>query len=339
MRKTIRYIIISIISVVLTLLVVGIISINIFSNQKAEELAIDPDVTYTAEEAEELIEDAKQEGRISVLNDIRLSLEKGDTVISILKSLYPEYIVVAANSKYNFVPIESSLAKNNYEIDNLTEDTENGRLFYQEDGQVVSHFGIDVSSHQGDIDWAKVKEDGVEFAIIRAVYRGYGTGKLVVDEYCTKNIEGAKAAGIKVGVYVFSQAINQDEVKEEAATVENLISGYDIDLPVVFDVEKVNDSQGRANKLSVDERTDLTIAFLEDMESKGYDTMIYHNTEMGAMLLDLNRLTDYKKWFAGYNKEFYWPYQFDLWQYSETGQVSGVNSNVDLDIWLGDFPY
>ena len=168
----------------------------------------------------------------------------------------------------------------------------------------------------------------------RAVYRGYGTGKLVVDEKCIQNIEGAQAAGIDVGVYVFSQAVTQAEVLEEASTVLNLLDGYTLQLPIVFDVEKVSDSEARTNSLSVEDRTALTITFLEAVQNAGYDSMIYHNTEMGAMLLDFTQLTSYKKWFAGYNKEFYWPYEFDMWQYSETGKVNGIDGYVDLDIWL-----
>ena len=182
------------------------------------------------------------------------------------------------------------------------QEDDNGRYSYVEDGITTSRFGIDVSSHQGDIDWDAVAADGVEFAFIRAVYRGYGTGKLVIDEKCIQNIEGAQNVGIDVGVYVFSQAISQAEVLEEASTVLNLLEGYDIQLPIVFDVEKVSDSSARTNTLTVEERTSLTITFLDAVKNAGFSPMIYHNTEMGAMLLDLTQLTDYPKWFAGYNK-------------------------------------
>ncbi|MCR5416372.1 MAG: glycoside hydrolase family 25 protein [Pseudobutyrivibrio sp.] len=333
MKKGFRYFFTSVLSIFLTLIVVSVIYIVCDNDSKVD---VEKGQTYTSEEVEVMVEDAKEEGRQGLLDQIRTSLEEGNPIISILKGFYPDYIIVAANSKYNFIQIDHSLAMNSYNIDNLTEN-ENGVYQYSVDGDVVSHFGIDVSSHQGDIDWQSVADSGVEFAIIRAVYRGYGTGKIVVDEKCIQNIEGAQAAGIKVGVYVFSQAITQAEVLEEASTVKTLLEGYTLDLPVVFDVEKVTDKSGRMNQLTVDERTNVTKAFLEDMEASGYDTMIYHNTEMGAMLLDLSQLTEYKKWFAGYNKEFYWPYEFDVWQYSESGKVSGIDGNVDFDIWLGDY--
>lgn len=330
MKRAFRYFLISFLSIFFTLIAVGIIYIVADTHSRIE---IEDGQTFSSDEVEALVDEAKAEGRKSVLDSIRESLENGNTIVSVLKSLYPEYIVVAANSKYNFVPIDDSLAKNDYDINNLLE-SETGKYSYVVDNQDVSRFGIDVSSHQGDIDWNAVAADGVQFAFIRAVYRGYGTGKLLVDEKCIENIEGAQAAGIDVGVYVFSQAVNQAEVLEEASTVLNLLEGYTLQLPIVFDVEKVADSQARTNSLSVEERTNLTIAFLDAVKNAGYDPMFYHNTEMGAMLLDLNQLTDYPKWFAGYNKEFYWPYEYDLWQYSESGRINGIKGNVDLDIWL-----
>jgi GH25 family lysozyme M1 (1,4-beta-N-acetylmuramidase) len=331
MKKAFRYFFISIISIIVTLLVVGIIYIVIDTKNR---VSIEDGQTYSSEEVEALVDEAKEEGRISVLDSIKESLENGSTIISVLKSFYPEYIVVAANQKYNFVPINEDLAKNQFNIDNLVEDEKTGRFSYVKDGNVTSKFGIDVSSHQGDIDWQAVADDGVQFAFIRAVYRGYGTGKLVVDEKCIQNIEGAQAAGIDVGVYVFSQAVSEEEVMEEASTVFNLIDGYKLQLPIVFDVEKVSDNEARTNALSVEDRTNLTIKFLDAVEAAGYEGMIYHNTEMGAMLIDLTQLTKYPKWFAGYNKEFYWPYEYQLWQYSESGTVNGIKGNVDLDIWL-----
>ena len=331
MKKAFRYFLISFLSIFFTLVAVGIIYIVADTHSRIQ---IEDGQTYTSDEVEALVDEAKEEGRVSVLSSIKESLENGNTVISVLKSLYPEYIVVAANQKYNFVPINESLAKNSYKIANLVIDEETGRFSYMEDNQVTSRFGIDVSSHQGDIDWQAVAADGVEFAFIRAVYRGYGTGKLVIDEKCLQNIDGAQANGIDVGLYVFSQAITEEEVLEEANTVISLLEGRSLQLPIVFDVEKVSDSEARTNALSVQDRTDLTIAFLKAIENAGFDTMIYHNTEMGAMLLDLTQLTEYKKWFAGYNPEFYWPYEFDLWQYSETGSVNGIKGPVDLDIYL-----
>ena len=101
---------------------------------------------------------------------------------------------------------------------------------------------------------------------------------------------------------------------------------------MVLDVEKVSDSEARMNKISVEERTANTIAFLEKVEAAGYDTMLYHNMEMGTLMLDLEQLEDYEKWFAYYNKEIYYPYEFAVWQYSDKGSVQGIKGNVDMNI-------
>ena len=211
-------------------------------------------------------------------------------------------------------------------------------LQYMQDGQVVSHKGIDVSKHQGNIDWTKVAADGVEFAFIRVGLRGYGTeGKLVEDEYFEQNVKGALQAGIKVGVYFYSQAITDEELLEEANLVLEKVKPYNIELPIVFDVEKVSGGKGRANELSVEERTRLTALFCQTIQDAGYKPMIYHNMEMGTLMLDLGQLEQYDKWFAYYNDDLYYPYAYKVWQYSEKGAVDGINEEVDLNIWFGDF--
>ena len=224
-----------------------------------------------------------------------------------------------------------------YNNDGISKDEKTKEITYSKNGKVVSVKGIDVSSHQGDIDWELVKKDGVEFAFVRACYRGYGTGKLVVDTKCIENLQNAKAAGIKVGVYVFSQAVTKDEAIEEADTVLCTLDGMKLDLPIVYDVEKLPNKTARMNALSVQGRTDIAIAFLEEIKAFNYECMLYHNTEMGAMLFDMTRLEEYNKWFAAYSDEIYWPYQFEVWQYCEKGRVAGIDGYVDLDVWMSEF--
>ena len=168
--------------------------------------------------------------------------------------------------------------------------------------------------------------------------RGYGTeGKLVEDEYFEQNIKGALQAGIKVGVYFYSQAITDAELLEEANLVLEKIKPYNVELPIVYDVEKVNGGKGRANDLSVEDRTRLTALFCQTVQDAGYKPMIYHNMEMATLMLDLGQLEQYDKWFAYYNDDLYYPYAYKVWQYSEKGAVDGINEEVDLNIWFGDF--
>ena len=297
--------------------------------------------TYTQEEVDALIAEAKRqvedEEENKILSGIRDGLTSGTTMVETLRPYYPDELVVVSNGTFNFVPINENLQKNDYVLENLNI-LEDGEVQYMQDGQVVSHKGIDVSKHQGNIDWTKVAADGVEFAFIRVGLRGYGTeGKLVEDEYFEQNIKGALQAGIKVGVYFYSQAITDAELLEEANLVLEKIKHYNVELPIVYDVEKVSGGKGRANDLSVEERTRLTALFCQTVQDAGYKPMIYHNMEMGTLMLDLSQLESYDKWFAYYNDELYYPYAYKVWQYTEKGAVDGINEEVDLNIWFGDF--
>lgn len=312
----------------------------------------DPEITLTQSEldaqiaaAEESvaaekdaeIASASESGRQEVLSTIRSGLETGEnSMVEVLRPLYPDDLVVVSNGQFHFVPIDTSLKQNDYTIENLNI-LESGEYQYLTDGQVVSHKGIDVSSHQGEIDWEQVAADGVEFVFIRAVYRGYGSGKLVEDEMFETNVEGALSAGLKVGVYVYSQAITEEELLEEANLVLEKIAPYRIECPVVFDVEKVSGDSARMNKLSVEERTSLTALFCQTVENAGYKSMIYHNLEMGTLMLDLTALEDYDKWFAYYSDDLYYPYAYNVWQYSNKGTVAGIDGNVDLNISFTEF--
>ena len=297
--------------------------------------------TYTQEEVDALIAEAKQqaedEEENKILSGIRDGLTSGTTMVETLRPYYPNELVVVSNGTFNFVPIRDDLQKNDYVLENLNI-LEDGEVQYMQDGQVVSHKGIDVSKHQGNIDWTKVAADGVEFAFIRVGLRGYGTeGKLVEDEYFEQNVKGALQAGIKVGVYFYSQAITDEELLEEANLVLEKVKPYNIELPIVFDVEKVSGGKGRANALRVEERTRLTALFCQTIQDAGYKPMIYHNMEMATLMLDLGQLEQYDKWFAYYNDDLYYPYAYKVWQYTEKGAVDGINEEVDLNIWFGDF--
>lgn len=295
--------------------------------------------SYTQEELDakvaEAVESARAEGAqtasAEILDGIRAGLESGQTYVETLRPFYPDDLLVVSNGQFHFVPIQKHLKLNDYTEENLNI-LETGEYQYLENGQVISHKGIDVSKHQGEIDWQQVVEDGVEFAFIRVALRGYGTGKLVEDEYFEQNIQGALNAGIKVGVYIYSQAINEAEVLEEASLVLDKIAPYEIQCPVVFDVEKVTGDSGRMNELTLEERTNLTLLFCQTIENAGYRPMIYYNMEMGALMLDLETLEGYDKWFAYYNPDFYYPYDYKIWQYSHTGTVKGIDGAVDLNI-------
>lgn len=342
------FLILLIILLLLSVLVLG--GLLLYSKLKEDEdgerdvpaLSENVEVLYTKEQVDELfareLESAVEKEialRGDVLSDIKAYLAGGSSVVESFRRVYKDDIVIVSGGKYHFIPIRDDLKHNSFVPENL-QILENGELQYLQDGQVITHKGIDVSKHQGDIDWQKVAADGVEFAILRVAYRGYGeAGKLNTDEKFEQNIKGALAAGIKVGVYLYSQAITREELLEEAQLVLDLIAPYKVECPVVFDVEKVSGDKGRMNEISVEERTEFTRLFCETIEKAGYKPMIYHNMEMGALLLNLDELEQYDKWFAYYNKDFYYPYEYRMWQYSDKGRINGINGDVDLNISFG----
>lgn len=195
-------------------------------------------------------------------------------------------------------------------------------------------FGIDVSYYQEKIDWQKVAADGVEFAMIRLGYRGWSDGVLYMDERFIENIQGAQAAGIDVGVYFFTQAVNETEAKAEAEYVISQLRGYDLQMPIAYDVEDIDDGVGRMDNISVSQRSRNAAVFCQTLKDAGYDTMIYCNMYYEAYKLDLELLSGFPIWYADYNRYPQTPYQFDIWQYTSRGKVDGINGNVDLNIQM-----
>ena len=196
-----------------------------------------------------------------------------------------------------------------------------------------SVLGIDVSYAQGVIDWNKVANAGIKFAIIRAAFRGYGTGRIVADEWFERNIKGATAAGIKVGVYFFSQAINETEGAEEADYIINQIRHYKVTLPVVIDTEYVSDSRARGNSISKTTRTAAVKAFCERSLQRGYTPMIYASTSWLNNQLDMSKLSKYKVWVAQYYNRVTYTGKYQCWQYTSSGHVDGINTKVDMNYW------
>ncbi len=291
----------------------------------------DASATYTQAEMEAKAALLAEEEKQKLLDQLAEGLNSGNTMVETLRPLYKDDIVVVSSGKFHFVPISDKLKKHDYKTENLM--ISGDEIVYTENGQVISHKGIDVSKHNGVIDWSQVAADGIEFAFIRVGIRGYGAeGRLVEDEGFEENVESALANGLKVGVYFFSQATTVEEAVEEAEFVKQIIAPYKIECPVVFDVEKIADSEARMNKISVEDRTQMAITFCNEIEKAGYKSMIYYNMEMAALMLDLEQLEDYDKWFAYYNQDIYFPYDFKIWQYTDKGKVAGIDSDVDLNI-------
>lgn len=217
-----------------------------------------------------------------------------------------------------------------YNFDNLK--SEQGRFSYYEDGNLVSQTAVDVSDLQGKIDWERVSEDEIDFAMIRLGRRGYTEGNIYLDDYYYENVSGVQSEGMPFGVYFFSQAITEDEAIEEANFVIKHLSGSGISYPVVFDHEPVESADGRANNLSKNELTHITKAFCQKIEDAGYTPMIYGNA-FDMERLNLNDLKGIDVWYAEYeSSQPTGQFDFAMWQYSSTANVSGINTQADLSI-------
>jgi GH25 family lysozyme M1 (1,4-beta-N-acetylmuramidase) len=198
----------------------------------------------------------------------------------------------------------------------------------------VKAVGIDVSQHQGVIDWEAVKADGIDFAFIRGAYRGTTSGAIAVDSRFETNIEGAQSAGIQVGVYIYSQAVTEKEAQEEALFMLHLVSGYKIDLPIVMDYEFDESHAGRlaAADLSAEERTGIVLAFCDAVAEEGYAPMVYGNAHMLENNLNADKIAEKAWiWYANYNDTALIS-DCDVWQYTESGSVDGISTNVDCDL-------
>ena len=190
--------------------------------------------------------------------------------------------------------------------------------------------GIDVSKYQGNIDWGAVAASGINFAIIRVGYRGSVSGALVQDPNFKKNISGATKAGIKVGLYFFTQAVNEAEAVEEASMAMSLASGYKVTYPIFIDTESA--SSGRANGLSKSARTAVVKAFCQTVRNGGYKAGVYASKSWYANQLNASALNGYCIWVAQYNSSCTYSGKYDMWQYSSKGSVSGIKGNVDMNI-------
>lgn len=200
------------------------------------------------------------------------------------------------------------------------------------------YYGVDVSKHNGNINWKKVKDAGFDFAFIRIAYRGYGKeGKLYRDEKCMQNLKNAKANGLKIGAYVFSQSLSEDEAVEEAIFAINILKDakVELDLPLVYDGETIRDDVARTDDIDGVQWTKNALAFCKCVRDEGLKPAIYSNMVWQDYYYDMAKFNDIEVWYADYNPFPQSPYHMNYWQFSESGKVDGItdsNSFVDLNV-------
>lgn len=252
---------------------------------------------------------------------------------------------VQVKDKVAYVAIEdiSLLIKTEADIDAEAEDTSEAEALEDADRTEVknlqnvsgsSRAGIDVSKWNGDIDWDRVRNAGVEFAIIRAGYRGSVTGSLVVDPRFAENMRGTAASGIPVGVYFFTQAVNEVEAVEEASAVIQLVREFHLEYPIFIDTEGAG-GNGRADGLDPETRTLVCEAFCRTIENAGYTAGIYASRNWYNNNLYVDRLDQYFIWLAEYRSTPLYQGYYQMWQHTSKGAVDGISGNVDMNIYYG----
>lgn len=291
---------------------------------------------YTQEQVDDYVGKANNE----FLNKLKSMVENGEGMLSILQYFYPDHVIASSDGNYYFFPIQEALQKNNFDLEKFSYPIYNeeskeweGTASYMAGTDKEAKKGIDVSVYQGNINWEKVKKSGIDFSIIRLGFRGYETGKMVLDKNFKDNIEGSLKAGLDTGVYFFTEAINEEEAVEEADFVIENLKEYKINMPVVIDVEEsANTEKTRTRNVTKEQRTKNVIAFCERIKEAGYEVMIYGNLKSFMIMMNIEELETYNKWFAYYRYPFHFPYKIKMWQYTAYESIEGIEGKVDVNL-------
>ncbi len=279
----------------------------------------------------------------------RLS-KKIDDVLSDNRGIYNKNSQVAVagesdriytyNSAYGDVaiPAISGVPVSVYKDENFREDSK-GFKYYYENEKLRSYVGVDVSEHNGEINWQKVKDAGVDFAMLRIGGRGWGQeGVMYADSMFLENLRAARDAGIKVGAYFFSQAITEEEAIEEAEFSISLLEGETLDYPLAFDWETIEGASGaRTENISPDMLTKCARVFCDRVKAEGFTPCLYTGAALAYYKYDLAQLCDIDLWYAFYNDTPGLYYNYMIWQYTAAGTVDGISGNVDLNICFKDY--
>ena len=291
---------------------------------------------YTAAEHEAAVEKEKEAVRQELLAYFKDGMSTGGRgPLDSVRALFPDDIIIAYEGSYVFHAIDESIPRHGFSEDDFETDPDGFVAYTGTDMNVRTFKGIDVSQHQGNIDWTRVAEAGVKFAMIRVGFRGWGiTGSLNVDETFEQNVTGAYENGIAVGVYWYPASLDTYEAEQEAEFVIETIEPYRdmITYPVALDLELPETTQSRVYGQPKETVTDNALAFLKKIEAAGYDAMVYGNLTTSVVMTEPARLQDYPMWVAWYEVPQYYPYAFSMWQTTAKGRVDGILTDVDLNI-------
>ncbi|MBR5730920.1 MAG: glycoside hydrolase family 25 protein [Firmicutes bacterium] len=256
------------------------------------------------------------------VSDLKKYADRSTSLWEMMGFIFPDCAVYKdAAGKYVIEPAKEGLERNKYDWSDMSKAIR----------------GIDVSKYQGTIDWRKVAFSDVRFAFIRIGYRGYETGKMVMDETFRYNIENALANGIPVGVYFVTKATSAEEGREEAQWIINNIRAYNVTWPVVMDFEGAKDETDRTYGMSADTRDEVILAFCDTLREAGYTPMLYGSIGTYMTKMHIEKLEGINRWFAMYFNEPHFPYSMQIWQATDSGKVDGIKGDVDIDYTMFNY--
>jgi GH25 family lysozyme M1 (1,4-beta-N-acetylmuramidase) len=312
---------------VLGVVIIALILALLASLHALQRTRVEKDAEFRAALSSEALSAAGwiREGRVQeVADQFGLSTE-------IMSRMFPDKIVYKDGGATRYADIDPSLPRNEYNWNECLT-WRDGRPVYKAKDGARALLGVDVSHHQKEIDWGRVAADGIDFAMIRVGYRGSEQGTLQEDTYFRDNITSAAAVGVSVGAYFFSQATSEAEAIQEADFVVDALSGAEVTMPVVFDIEDVEGAASRTRDLTPEQVTSFARAFCDRVSAAGYTPMVYANTRWFVARMNLEDLSSYGKWLAQYFESPAYPYEFEIWQYTNTGRVDGIKGDVDMNL-------
>jgi GH25 family lysozyme M1 (1,4-beta-N-acetylmuramidase) len=298
----------------------------VISLNEIQQMRTEKNVEPVALSDEELIANGWiRAGRVQeVADQFGLSTE-------IMSRMFPNKIIYKEGGTTRYADIDPSLPRNGYNWNECLT-WQDGRPIYRAEDDSRALLGIDVSHHQKKINWKRVAADGIDFAMIRVGYRGAEQGTLQEDTSFRDNITSAAAVGVSVGAYFFSQATSEAEAVQEADYVIDALSSAAVTMPVAFDIEEVEGTASRTDSLTPEQVTTFARAFCDRIAEAGYTPMIYANTKWFIARMNLENLSGYGKWLAQYFEYPAYPYEFAIWQYTNTGKVNGIKGDVDMNL-------
>jgi len=271
-----------------------------------------------------------EENAKALMEDEELAAEEED-----LSEGGKKTMVTLPDGTEQWVMINANIPKHTYDFTGLV--LQDSVMRYYDKGKKASFMGVDVNETMGEINFEKVKRAGVDFVMVEMISRGYSTGSIIYDDYYYANIENTIKAGLDVGVIVNSQAMSEAEAIEEAQIVLDNLVDFHLTYPIVFSMEMVTNDSSRIEKLTKTELTAIARAFCKKIEESGYTAMIKGDKYWLLRKLDLTSVPEFDIWLTQEADAPDYPYQFAMWQYSQKGEIDGIDAEANVDICFIDY--